>query len=179
MALNIFHVLRKLSFLPAHRLLELYPPFLMMGVKITYLSRDNRTLGVRVPLRWYSRNFHGSMFGGWLCAVSDPFHALLCGRLIPGLDVWSKANAVEFKRPARTDVDFQVTITDEDLREIHDQLARAGKATHTFQATIRDQANEVVAHVKNTVYLRKRQALNGPDTSRPNPAHPDPDLDLS
>lgn len=77
------------------------------------------------------------MFGGWLCAVSDPFHALLCGRLIPGLDVWSKANAVEFKRPAREqDVDFQVTITDEDLREIHDQLARAGKATHTFQATI-------------------------------------------
>jgi acyl-coenzyme A thioesterase PaaI-like protein len=170
--MNVVHVLTKLRFLPTHRLIELYPPFLMMGVKITYLSNDYRTMGVRVPLRWYSRNFHGSMFGGWLCAVSDPFHALLCGRLIPGLEVWSKANAVEFKRPARTDVEFQVTITDDDLAEIRDQLSKTGKATHTFQASIRDLNHEVVAHVKNTVFLRKR------DTSKHSESqHPDLDLD--
>src|SRR5690242_2465947 len=83
------------------RLLEWYPPFLFMGVKVTEVARDYRKIRVEKPLRWYGKNMYGSMFGGFLAAVTDPLPALMCQRIFPGCQGWTKSHYVDFLKPAR------------------------------------------------------------------------------
>ncbi|MBL7715308.1 MAG: DUF4442 domain-containing protein [Bdellovibrionales bacterium] len=137
-------------------LIEYYPPFWFMGVRIESITRDYRTLVASLPLRWYSKNLHGTMFGGHLCAAADPFPALMCGRIIGDLDVWSKVCSVEFKKPARSRVFMKIEITDEDIKEIRKQIETYQKATHTFRFDYRDRKGTLIAEVSNTVYLKKR-----------------------
>lgn len=137
-------------------LIEYYPPFFFIGVRIEQISKDYRELLVSVPLRWYSKNLHGTMFGGHLCAVADPFPALMCGRIIGDLDVWSKVCSVEFKRPARGRVFMKIQVHEHDLVEIRRQIQEGQKAIHTFKFDYRDRRGTVIAEVSNTVYLKKR-----------------------
>jgi acyl-coenzyme A thioesterase PaaI-like protein len=148
--------LSKLKVIPGHKLLELYPPFLFMGVKITHISDDARKVVVRLPLRWYARNIHGTMFGGFMCAVSDPIPALMCSRQFPGTEVWTKAHYVRFRRPGKGALELRVEISDEDVVAIREELERLGEATRTFRYAFHDRRGKIVAHVRNTVFLRKR-----------------------
>jgi acyl-coenzyme A thioesterase PaaI-like protein len=141
---------------PPFKLLEYYPPLFFMGLRIEELSADHRKLRASLPLRWYARNFHGTMFGGHLCAASDPMAALLCAKIFRGVEVWTKSNCVEFVKPARSRIEMLIEIKDSDLAQIHAQLDAQGKAFHSFEFDFRDRSGNVVAHVKNTVYLKRR-----------------------
>jgi acyl-coenzyme A thioesterase PaaI-like protein len=143
-------------------MLQLYPPFLFLGVRIDSLSADGTELTTSLPLRWYATNFHGTHFGGSLCAWSDPFPALLCARLIPDVEVWTKDHRVEFRRPARGRLTLRVKVGETDLEEIKRQLDTAGKATRTFECPITDASGTVVARVTNTAYVRRRPKRSEP-----------------
>ena len=55
------------------RLLRFWPPFLFAGVRVLAISDDWRHARVALRLRWYSRNYVGTHFGGSLFAMTDPF----------------------------------------------------------------------------------------------------------
>ncbi len=141
---------------PPFKLLELYPAFLFMGLRIDSVSKDFRKLVVSVPTRWYGLNLHGSMYGGNMCSVADPFPALMCARIFDRLDVWTKANSVEFNKPARGRIEMRIEITDADIAEIQKQLDEKGKAKHTFLFDFWDHHGGSIAKITNTVYLKKR-----------------------
>ena len=46
--------------------LNLYPPYLLAGVRVTSIAPDWRELHVSLKLRWFNRNFRGTHFGGSL-----------------------------------------------------------------------------------------------------------------
>ena len=48
------------------RLINMYPPYLGAGVRITHVSEDFLNLEVEMPLRFYNRNYFGTHFGGSL-----------------------------------------------------------------------------------------------------------------
>lgn len=154
--MKIYQWILKFQALPLEKLLELYPPFLWMGMKITYLSKDFKTLEARVPLRWYVRNMHGTMFGGQICAATDPLPAMMCSRIFKNVDVWTKRHAVEFKRPARSDLTIKIQITDADLDQIRQELDTHRRCSYDFRFNILDQQNHIVARVRNRVFFRKR-----------------------
>lgn len=154
--MRLLHLLDKANIVPKRKLLELYPPFFFMGVKIKSVSKDHRHMHVQVPLRWYGKNMYGSMFGGFICAVADPLPALMCGRIFQGVEMWTKSNCVDFIKPAMGTLDAHVQISEHDLKAIEDQLARHNKATHVFEFTFRDKRGHEIARVKNQIYLRKR-----------------------
>ncbi len=141
---------------PPFKLLELYPPFLFMGLRIESVSKDYRKLVASVPTRWYGLNLHGSMFGGNMCSAADPLPALMCARIFTGVDVWTKACAVEFNKPARGRIAMKIEITDADIAEIQKQLDEKGKAKHCFEFDFWDRGGISIAKIKNTVYLKKR-----------------------
>jgi acyl-coenzyme A thioesterase PaaI-like protein len=154
--MHIVDALKRLKFLSPQRMLELYPPFFFMGVKVTGVSQDSRKLSVKLPLRWYGRNQYGTMFGGFMCAVSDPLAALVCARHFPGHEVWTKSNFVEFLRPARSDLHIDVEITEADLTRIRAELEAKGKSAPVFESYFRDAKGREIALVRNTVSIRKR-----------------------
>lgn len=153
--MNVIRFLNHARFLPEWFLLQLYPPFLFMGVKVISIASDYRHLHVKIPLRWYSKNMHGTLFGGFMCAVSDPLPTLLCGRLFPGVQVWTRRNSVEFLRPGKGSLDLRIEVTDLDIASIRESLQSNGQSMHTFEYCFRDKRGHVIAEVLNTVYLRK------------------------
>lgn len=153
--MRLIKLLDKFQIIPKQKLLELYPPFFFMGVKIKTVSKDHRHMHLEVPLRWYGKNMHGSMFGGFICAVADPLPALMCGRIFPGVEMWTKSNSVEFLKPGFGTLDVHVQIDEKDVEAISRQLETKNKATHTFEFYFRDKKGSDVAHVKNKIYLRR------------------------
>ena len=148
--------LQRIEFVPEPKRLEWYPPFWFMGVKIRSVAPDFTHLHAHIPLRWYFKNMHGSMFGGFMCAVADPLPALLCSKIFKGVQVWTKGLRVDFLKPARTGLDFHITIPDPAIETMRADLDSRGRASQDFQFDIVDARRRVVASVTNTVFVRRK-----------------------
>lgn len=143
------------------RLLEWYPPFLWLGLRIRNLTDQPLSCELTLPLKIWNRNFHGSLFGGAICAASDPFPALLLMRSLKGqADPWTKSNEVVFLRPAVSTLKSHPTVTPEELRVITDTLERRGKVQHEFTYSWFDHSHQEIARVRNTVILIRRKSTN-------------------
>lgn len=160
-AMSFVKFLSKSRFLPKSKALEIFPPFFFMGVKVIKATADYRHLHVRLPLKWYGKNMHGTMFGGFICAVSDPLPALLCAHIFPNLDVWTKKNSVEFLKPARERLDLKIDITDLQIQIIEGELRNYRQSTHTFEFQLTDTRNRAIARVENTVFMRQKLNSGG------------------
>ena len=62
--------------LPDARLLELYPPFVPMRIKVLEITDGWRNVRIHLPLNARSRNPGGVMFGGYQAALADPIAGL-------------------------------------------------------------------------------------------------------
>ena len=94
------------------RLINFYGPYVGAGVKLVHMSKDFREARVEMPLTIYNRNYVGTQFGGSLYAMTDPWYMLM---LIKNLGndyiVWDKGATIDFKRPGRTRVRANFTLT--------------------------------------------------------------------
>lgn len=153
--MSLARILNEFKLIRPERLLEFYPPFLFMGAKVLDASDNYQFLHIRLPLRWYAKNMHGTMFGGFVCAVSDPLPALMCSRIFPKSEVFTKSHLVEFLRPARSALEVKIKISDKQVSEMKKHLDETSRATHTFEFFFKDKRGRDVAWVKNTVFLRR------------------------
>lgn len=55
--------------------LNVYPPYLGAGVRVTELSDDYRHARVELALRPWTRNYVGTQFGGSMTSMVDPLRA--------------------------------------------------------------------------------------------------------
>ena len=86
-------------------MLNLYPPYLGAGVKVTHISEDWRELRVSMSLRWFNRNAVGTHFGGSLYAMVDPHLMLLLIRLLgEKYWVWDQSAAIDFIKASKQKV---------------------------------------------------------------------------
>ena len=155
--MHFIHFLPRLKrFISEKKLLEWFPPFWFMGVKVTYIASDYRTLTVRLPVRWYGKNVYGTLFGGFLCAASDPLPLLLCERIFPGIQGWTRMHKVEFLKPARDTLTLKLEIAQKDIDAIQADIDRERESNYTFKYSFRDQREREIARVETTVFLRKK-----------------------
>jgi acyl-coenzyme A thioesterase PaaI-like protein len=140
------------------RLFNLYPPFVGAGVHVTDISADWRHLRVRMPLRWYNRNYVGTHFGGSLYSMTDPFLMIMVMKnLGPDYVVWDKTAEIEFVAPGRGAVTADFTLTDAQLDHIRSNAA-SGKHLPWFQVDVKADDGTIVARVRKQLYVRRRQA---------------------
>src|SRR5262245_66425279 len=88
------------------RLLELYPPFVPMRIKVMEIADGWRSVRIKLPLNARSRNPGGVMFGGYQAALADPIDALACARVFPGYSVWTRAMNISFDHRGDSDPQF-------------------------------------------------------------------------
>ncbi|MEA2601240.1 MAG: hypothetical protein QOF89_2232 [Acidobacteriota bacterium] len=148
------------------RLLSLYPPYLGAGVRVRS-SPDLRTFEVRMKLRWWSRNYVGTQFGGSLYSMCDPFFMLILMEAL-GRDyvVWDKAATIRFRRPGRSTVKATFQIPQERIEEIRAAADAERKVEPVFMVEIVDEQGEVVAEVEKLLYVRRKTSLPTPSTDR-------------
>lgn len=139
-------------------LINLYPPYLFTGIKVSSISRDFRTLQVDMSLRWYNRNYVGTHFGGSLFAMTDPWFMLMFMQIL-GKDylVWDSKAAIEFIKPGKGKVSCEFYISDLMLEEARSKTASGDKFLPEYEVHIRDQKGDLIARVKKEIYIRKKK----------------------
>ena len=143
------------------RLLSLWPPYLGAGIRVRP-SKDLRTYEVRMKLRWWTRNYVKTQFGGSLYSMCDPFFMLiLMEGLGRGYIVWDKAATIRFRRPGKGTVRATFHVPQERIDEIRAAADRGEKVEPVFQVDILDEEGEVVAEVEKLLYIRLAKPRNG------------------
>lgn len=163
-------ILPKLPIPPAlfRSAINLWPPYLGAGIRVTRVARDFRAIDVKLRLGLANRNYFGTQFGGSLYAMTDPFFALMMLRnLGPDYVVWDKAGAIRYLRPGRGDVHARLRLAAADVARARKATARGAKHEPTFRASVVDRDGNVVAEVEKTLSIRRRA---GPAARRAAPA---------
>lgn len=145
------------------RRVNLYPPFLAMGIRVRSRSDDFTRFEVELRQRWYNRNLFGTHFGGSLYTMCDPFYVFIVtlsfGR---GYVVWDKSAAIDFLKPARGTILGVFEIGADRLREMREAVDRAGKSTFHFETDLHDADGVAVARVRKEVYVRAKRRPDEP-----------------
>jgi acyl-coenzyme A thioesterase PaaI-like protein len=142
--------------LPDARLLELYPPFVPMRIKVLEIGDNWRRVRIRLPLNALSRNPGGVMFGGYQAALADPIAALACARVFPGYSVWTRAMTISFDHGGNSDLEMRFSLTPEQEQDIRMELERDGRSTPTFEYGYVRKDGVRCTLIRNTVAIRPR-----------------------
>jgi len=140
------------------RMLNLYPPYLGAGIKVTYISEDWKELHVSMSLRWFNRNAVGTHFGGSLYSMIDPHLMLLLMQLL-GKEylVWDKSADIEFVKASKKKVTSVLKVSNADLKVIRRSTINGEKYFSNFIVEIWDEDDDLVAKVKKTIYVRRKK----------------------
>jgi acyl-coenzyme A thioesterase PaaI-like protein len=138
-------------------LLNLYPPYLGAGVRVSYIANDWKELHVTMACRWFNRNAVNTHFGGSLYSMIDPHLMLLLMQLL-GKDylIWDKAASIEFVKASRKRVTSVIQLSDQDLEDIRANTRTGNKYLPEFKIELRDEDNELIARVNKTIYVRRK-----------------------
>jgi len=140
-------------------LLNLWPPFLGAGVRVTELREDYREATVELRPHWYNRNYFGDHFGGSLYAMTDPFYALMLIHILgAGYRVTHAAGSISYLAPARGTVRAHFRISDEHVAAIKAAAESGGKHLPQLPTDILDRSGKTVARVTHTAYVRRKAA---------------------
>ena len=84
------------------RLVNLYPPYVGAGIRVSFDREDSHRVTVRMGLHWWNKNLFGTQFGGSLYSMCDPIYLFIVSKnLGPAYQVWDKAAQIEFLKPGR------------------------------------------------------------------------------
>jgi len=152
--------MRQMSSGTIRRLINYWPPFLFSGIRVVSIADNWRRVEAELRLRWWNRNAVGTMFGGSLFAMTDPFYPLMLQHNL-GRDyvVWMKSAAVEFLSPGRSAARASFLLSGEVLDEIRNTAEAERKCEREFSVAISDLDGGLIARVRLTVYVRKNRAV--------------------
>ena len=139
------------------RWINLWPPFLGAGIRVTRIAPDMKAVDVEMKLRWWNANYVGTHFGGSLFALTDAFYMLmLMANLGRDYIVWDKAASIRYRKPGKGAVHAEFRLSDAQLDDIREKLKTLEKYEPTFQVEVKDESGEVVAAVEKLLYVRKK-----------------------
>ena len=144
-------------------LINFWPPLLFSGIHVRAIASDWSLVDVELRLRWWNRNAVGTMFGGSLFAMTDPFYPLMLQHhLGPGYAVWTKSAKVEFIAPGRRLARATFRLPRGDVERIRSAAAGGESCRPSFSTDIVDEQGRTIARVAALVYVRRKlAALDG------------------
>jgi acyl-coenzyme A thioesterase PaaI-like protein len=143
------------------RWINLWPPFLGMGIRVQQIAPDMKSVDVEMKLRWWNANYVGTHFGGSLFAITDAFYMLmLMANLGRDYIVWDKAASIRYRRPGKGTVRAEFRLTDAQLDDIRDKLKTLIKYEPTFKIEVKDEQGTVIAEVEKLLYIRRKDLPN-------------------
>ena len=138
--------------------INLWPPLFFARIKLEHMSADFREARVSMKLSAWNRNGVGTLFGGALFSMTDPFYMLmLMARMRDEYIVWDKCADIDFVKPGKGRVYAEFIITDQMLADIEQHTANGDKYLPQVVTYIKDEAGDVVAKVNRTLYIRRKK----------------------
>lgn len=148
------------------RWVNLWPPFLGMGIRIQRIASDMKSIDVEMKLRWWNANYVGTHFGGSLYSMCDPFYMLmLMANLGRDYIVWDKAASIRYRKPGKGTVRAEFRLTDAQLTDIRDKLKTLPKYDLVFTVEVKDEQGTVIAEVEKLLHIRKKESASAPEVT--------------
>jgi hypothetical protein len=140
-------------------LMRLYPPLLFQRIWVVRFNKGFKGVRVKIKKSLFNKNYNGSIFGGTIFAAADPFYPVLLHQVLKPmgmqkLKVWSKSSQINFLKPALTDLNFEIIITDNDIDNALEILNVTGKYERSFPVNIYNKDGEICVSLINEVYIR-------------------------
>jgi acyl-coenzyme A thioesterase PaaI-like protein len=143
-----------------------WPPFRGAGIRVRHIADDWSEARVELSAGRLRRNFVGTHYGGSLFSMTDPFYALmLIHRLGDRYLVWDQAASIDFVAPGRGTVSARFSLAEDRLEEIRRQAAAGQKVLPQFDVEVKDEAGQLVARVRKTLYVRLKPRFRTSGTS--------------
>jgi len=135
-----------------------WPPYWGAGIKIDVISKDYKYARTRLKRRPWTKNIVDTQFGGSIYAMVDPIYMVML-MMILGRDyiVWDKAATIRFRKPGRTDLFAEFSLTDEDILGIREQLSKVDKFDWEKTVVVKDTSGQVIAEIHKIVHIRNKQ----------------------
>ncbi len=139
------------------RWVNLWPPFLGAGIRVTHIASDMKSIDVEMKLRWWNANYVGTHFGGSLFAMADPFYMLmLMANLGREYIVWDKAATIRYRKPGRGKVRAEFRLSDGQIDDIREKLKMLPKYEPVFTVEVKDEEGTVIAEVEKLLHIRRK-----------------------
>ncbi len=144
------------------RLINLWPPLLGAGIKVTEMRSDYKYARVELALNVFNQNFVGTQYGGSLFSMTDTMYMLMLLHLLgPEYYVWDYQAEIRFVTVGKSRVSAEFMLKDEDIEAIRRATVSGEKHLAEFDVEIRDIANKLVARVKRVIYIKKKPHYHG------------------
>jgi hypothetical protein len=144
-----------------------WPPYWGAGITIEKIAKDYKYARTRLKRRPWTKNIVGTQFGGSIYAMVDPIYMVMLLMLL-GRDyiVWDKAASIRFRKPGRTDLTAEFTLTDEDVNSIKEQLKSVDKLDWQRTVLVKDTVGQVVAEIHKTIHVRNKNMRSDSQTTQ-------------
>ena len=142
-----------------HRLgFNLFPAFRATGARVIYISENMRKLRIKLPLKLRTRNIHGTLFGGAMYSATDPLYAILVRvALGPGYMIWDKAGAIRYKKPGRSTLYAECSLSDAQVAGMKKRLESESSVDLNYEIELMDERGVVHAVVQKTIYAARKE----------------------
>ena len=117
-----------------------------------------RKLRIKLPLNLRTRNIHGTLFGGAMYAAADPLYAILVKvALGPGFVIWDKAGAIRYRRPGRSTLYAECSLSDAQVAALRKRLEFEPSVDLNYEIELMDERGVVYAVVQKTIYAARKE----------------------
>ncbi len=138
---------------------NLFPAFWGTGAKVIYIAEDLRAIGIKLPLNFRTKNIYGTLFGGAMYAATDPLYAILVKvGLGPDYVVWDKAGAIRYRKPGRSALYAQCSISEAELASLKSRLDSEPSVDLDYEMELKDAQGVVHAVVQKTIFIARKDA---------------------
>lgn len=135
-----------------------YPVYRRTGARISYIDDSWKEVRVCLPLRFWTRNYYGTISGISMFGAVDPIYMVMLIRLLgPKYVVWDKEAAIRFLKPGRKRLSAKFVINDGELEQIRASLEIEPALTRTYHIDLTDTDGIVCATVDKVIHLSKRR----------------------
>ena len=135
-----------------------FPAFRATGARVIYISEDMRKLRIKLPLNFRTRNIHGTLFGGAMYAATDPLYAILAKvALGPGFIIWDKAGSIRYKKPGRSTLYAECSLSDAQVASMRKRLEFEPSVDLNYEIELIDARGVVHAVVQKTIYAARKE----------------------
>ena len=131
-----------------------FPAYRATGAWICFLSSDWQEVHIKLSLKWTTRNYVGTIFGGSLFGALDPLYMVqLINILNSTYVVWDKSATIKFIKPVKQTVIARFLIRDELIEQIKEKI-KIDKE-YVFELPVEFQDDTGKTYVQVTKQIRE------------------------
>jgi len=138
--------------------MRFYPPLFFQRIWVIKFEKGFTGVHVKISKSFLNINYNRTIFGGTIFSATDPFFALLFDQILQrrGMKcrVWLKSAEIRYLKPGATNLNFSISLSEEQIKEAETILGTEGKFIKAYPMNVFNSEGVLCATVINEVYIR-------------------------